>query len=94
MMIDRIGSTDPILSGKKAVRNEPVQKKAQTDSVSLSAEAASKAELYQAIEIVSGASDVRADRIAELKEKINDPNYMNDTVLKGTADSIMAAFGL
>jgi len=53
-----------------------------------------KGELYQAIELASAAADVRSDRIAELKQRINDPSYLNDTVIKSTADRIMDAFGL
>lgn len=53
-----------------------------------------KSELYQAIELVSSASDVRTSRIAELKAKINDPSYINDTIIQATADRIMDVFGL
>jgi negative regulator of flagellin synthesis FlgM len=66
----------------------------KTDSISLSSEAVEKAELYRAKEIVAAAPDVRADRVAELKAKINDPSYLNDTIIQGTADKIMEAFGL
>ncbi|MFA6508565.1 MAG: flagellar biosynthesis anti-sigma factor FlgM [Treponemataceae bacterium] len=46
------------------------------------------------MELVSSADDVRADRIAELKQKINDPSYINDKLISDTADRIMTAFGL
>jgi negative regulator of flagellin synthesis FlgM len=94
MMIDRIGSIDPIQPGKKAGQNNKVATQTQTDSISLSAEAMEKGEIYKAMETVSSAADVRADRIAELKAKIDDPNYINDTVLRSTADKIMEAFGI
>jgi negative regulator of flagellin synthesis FlgM len=51
-------------------------------------------ELYQAVELVSSASDVRADRIEELKRKINDPSYITETLISATADKIMDVFGL
>jgi negative regulator of flagellin synthesis FlgM len=64
------------------------------DSISLSQEAVEKGELYRANELVASASDVRLDRIAELKQKINDPSYINETIINATADKIMDAFGL
>ncbi len=94
MTIDRIGSIDPLQNGKKPERSGAVRQNSEPDSVSLSTEAVEKGELYQAIELASAAADVRADRIAELKQRINDPSYINDTVIKSTADRIMDAFGL
>jgi negative regulator of flagellin synthesis FlgM len=94
MTVDRIGSIDPIQNSKKTGRSEAIHKKADADSVSLSHEAVEKGDLYQAIELVSSASDVRADKIAELKQKINDPAYINDTVINKTAEKIMDLFGL
>jgi negative regulator of flagellin synthesis FlgM len=29
-----------------------------------------------------------------MKSKLNDPSYINETILKGTADKIMEAWGL
>jgi negative regulator of flagellin synthesis FlgM len=94
MMIDRIGSIDPIQPGKKTNRSGQVSANSQADSIALSSEAKEKAELYQAIEVVSAASDVRAGLVAELKEKINDPDYLDDVIIKATADKILDAFGL
>jgi negative regulator of flagellin synthesis FlgM len=94
MTIDRIGVTEPIQPGKKPGRSEPVNQSAKSDSISVSKEAIEKAELYHAIELVSAAPDVRADRVAELQAKINDPSYINDRIINATADKIMEAFGL
>jgi negative regulator of flagellin synthesis FlgM len=35
------------------------------------------------------APDIREERIAELREKINDPSYINDRLLGETADRIL-----
>lgn len=94
MTVDRIGSIDPIQNSKKTGKPESVQKKGDADSVSLSHEAVEKGDLYQAIELVSSVSDVRADKIAELKKKIHDPAYINDTVITKTAEKIIDLFGL
>jgi negative regulator of flagellin synthesis FlgM len=94
MTIDRINPMEPLQPGKKTGRSGEVEKGKQSDSISLSSEAVEKAELYHAIEMVRNADDVRADRVAELKAKINDPSYLNDAILRATADRIMNAFGL
>jgi negative regulator of flagellin synthesis FlgM len=94
MMIDRINPLDPIQPGKKAGRSGQITPGSGADSIALSPEAREKAEIYQALEIASAASGLRADRIAELREKINDPDYINDAIIKATADKIMDVFGL
>jgi negative regulator of flagellin synthesis FlgM len=94
MTIDRIGSLDPIQPGKKTGRSGQVSQTPRADSISLSSEAVEKGDLYQAMETVSGTPDVRAERIAELKKKINDPSYITDALVQATADKIMDAFGL
>jgi negative regulator of flagellin synthesis FlgM len=94
MTIDRIGSIDPIQPGKKTGRSGQVSQNEKTDSISLSAEALEKGEQYQAKELIFAAADVRAERIAEMKSKINDPSYINETILKATADKILDAWGL
>ncbi|MFQ3546847.1 MAG: flagellar biosynthesis anti-sigma factor FlgM [Termitinemataceae bacterium] len=94
MTVDRIGSIDPIQNNKKVSRTEALRQKGETDSVSLSTEAVEKGDLYQAIEIVSSAPDVRADKIAALREKMNDPAYLNDKIINDTAEKIIDLFGL
>jgi negative regulator of flagellin synthesis FlgM len=93
MTIDRIGYLDPIQPGKKPGRNESINQNPKSDSISLSSEAIEKSEFYYAGELVSAAPDVRADLVAEMKAKIDDPSYINDR-LQATADKIIEAFGL
>ena len=94
MTIDRINQLEPLLPGKKTGRSGQVDRGREADSISLSSEAVEKADLYRAMELVSAADDVRAARVAELKAKINDPSYINDTLIQATADRILSAFGL
>jgi negative regulator of flagellin synthesis FlgM len=94
MMIDRIGFSEPIQPGKKPGRGEPLNQNPKSDSITLSSEAMEKSELYQVIKVVSGTSDIRPERIEELKQKINDPSYINERIINATADKIMDAFGL
>ena len=94
MTIDKVGPLEPIQPPKKPGMNNRVNENPSQDSIKLSSEALEKGDFYQAVELVSTAPDVRADRIEELKNKINDPSYINDAIIQGTADKIMEAFGL
>jgi negative regulator of flagellin synthesis FlgM len=95
MTIDRVGPIDPIQPGKKPGQTGRVTETAKSsDSITLSPEALEKGGEYRAVELVFAAADVRADRIAELKSKINDPSYINDTIIETTADKLMDVFGL
>jgi negative regulator of flagellin synthesis FlgM len=53
-----------------------------------------KAEIYQVVELIKSSPEIGEDRIAELREKINDPSYINERLVDATADKIMDAFGL
>jgi negative regulator of flagellin synthesis FlgM len=94
MIIDRIGPPEPIQPGKKPGRSESVNTDNRSDFIDVSSTALEKSDLYQAIGLVASAPDIRAERIAELKAKINDPAYINEQLLDATADKIMDAFGL
>jgi negative regulator of flagellin synthesis FlgM len=48
-----------------------------------------QAERYQVLELIKSAPDLDEARIAELRQKINDPSYMNEAVIKATADNIV-----
>ena len=94
MTIDRIGSIDPIQPGKKPGRANQVNESPRTDSISISSEAQEKAELLRTQALAAAVPEVRAERVAELREKINDPSYINDTVINATADKLIdALFG-
>ena len=88
MRIDGLTPIEPIQPEKKAGRASPVSDAPRTDSISISSEAAQKAELFRARELVAAAPDVRMDRVEELRAKINDPAYINDRVINATADRI------
>jgi negative regulator of flagellin synthesis FlgM len=91
MTIDRIGSIDPIQPGKKPGGVSQANKTARTDSISISKEAMEKSELYRVMDMVAATPDIRAERVAELKQKINDPSYLNDQVINATAERIIDA---
>jgi negative regulator of flagellin synthesis FlgM len=89
MTIDRIGSIDPIQPGKKFGRTSHVNEANKADSIDISSEAQEKAEIYRVQELAAAAPEIRTDKVAELKEKINDPSYINDRVINATAEKLM-----
>ncbi|HON88228.1 MAG TPA: flagellar biosynthesis anti-sigma factor FlgM [Spirochaetia bacterium] len=89
MIIDRLNSAEPIQPKKNNTITTHKVQKSEGDSVSLSADALEKAELYAALEIARSAPDERLALIEELKAKINDPAYINEEVLGKTADGIL-----
>jgi negative regulator of flagellin synthesis FlgM len=89
MTIEPLGPIDPIHKLNQAGKAERQQKSEGKDSVSFSDEARLKAEVYRVNEEVKASDDVRADRVAEVKAKLEDPNYIDDKVLDTVADRIM-----
>jgi len=92
MTVNRIGHLEPIPSGKKPGRSEHSGGTDRTDTISLSTEAKEKAERYQVLELIKSVPDVDDARIAELRQKIDDPAYLNDKVINATADKILSAW--
>jgi hypothetical protein len=93
-MIDRIGSVNPVLPSGNPNGINHLNHTAQSDSIKLSSEALERSELYQISELVNAMPDIRADVVAELKQQINDPAFINDAVIDVTVDALMAVFGL
>jgi negative regulator of flagellin synthesis FlgM len=94
MTVDRMGSVDPL---KNLGKTESTVKPGKTnlpDSIEVSSEAKSQAELLAAREAARAAPEIREDRVAELKAKLQDPNYLNAAILDSTAEGILKSFGL
>jgi negative regulator of flagellin synthesis FlgM len=94
MMVERIGQLNPIQPGNKLGKSDQLRGGDKTDSISLSPEAKEKAELYQVVELIKSVPTLDDAQIAALREKINDPAYLNEVTISATADRIMDAFGL
>jgi len=94
MMIERIGQLNPIQPGNRPGKSDPLRGGDRTDSISVSSEAMEKAELYQVVELIKSAPTLDDAQIAALREKINNPAYLNEVTISATADRIMDAFGL
>ncbi len=95
MIIDRLGGLDPLKNVQNAQKPQSRQTvSVQRDSINVSDEARELAEAYYVSEIAASTPDVRADRIAEVKEKLKDPDYINKAVLDTVAGRIMDVYGL
>jgi negative regulator of flagellin synthesis FlgM len=92
MTVNRIGHVDPIPPGKKPGRNEQVGGDNKADTINLSAEAVEQAERYQVLELIKSAPELDDTRIAELRQKIDDPAYLNEKVVNATAENILSAW--
>ncbi len=93
MTIERIGSPDPIQPSNKTTKSAPTRVRSDGDSVAVSSEAKEKGELLRVMDMVSSAQEIRSDRVEAVKAKLNDPNYINETVIRETADKIATLFG-
>ncbi|MFW5802265.1 MAG: flagellar biosynthesis anti-sigma factor FlgM [Spirochaeta sp.] len=94
MSIDRLGPVDPVAKFNKTQKTQRAENAQQSDSVNFSDESRMQAELYKISEEVRAQPDIRADRIAEVQRKLEDPSYIDNTVLNTVADRIMDVFGL
>lgn len=94
MNIDGIGPIDPISKLTKNHRTHKADKADPKDSINISADAKTMGEVYKIAEQVKAADDIRWDRVAEVKEKLKDPNYINDKVVDEVADSVMKLFDI
>lgn len=95
MMIEKLVGTTPINNVQNTKRTSNAAKSNfGEDSVSISKEALAKADEYYMNQVAAETPDVRADRVAEIKAKIQDPNYLNSAVIASAADKIMESFGL
>ena len=94
MNIEGIGPIDPISKLTKNHRTQKAEKTDPKDSINISADAKTMGEVYKIAEQVKAADDIRWDRVAEVKEKLKDPNYINDKVVDEVADSVMKLFDI
>ncbi|MBN1497657.1 MAG: flagellar biosynthesis anti-sigma factor FlgM [Spirochaetes bacterium] len=90
MVIDKIGNINNIIEPKKS---NPVSSSKETrkkDSVQISSEAKSAAEVAKLAQTVKSAPDIRIDRVQQIKELINNGTYdfNNPDILEKVADRI------
>lgn len=94
MMIDKLGSLDPIQKYGKAGKVNRTNEGVQKDSVEVSPEARAKSEIFMATEVAKAAPEVRLDRIEEVKLKLQNPDYVNEAILTAVAEGILRSLGI
>lgn len=95
MMINGVNSINPLNNVQNTRKTENAAKVSyDSDSISVSKEAVEMAEAYYLDKVAAETPNVRADRIAELKAKINDPSYLNDAIIQSAADKFLTSIGL
>lgn len=92
MMIEKLNGTNPVANIQRSSVKETSSYNSY-DSVTVSKEAERFAEVHFAMEAVKNSSDVRLEKIAEMKAKLNDPSYF-DSIVNSLADKIMEAYGI
>ncbi len=95
MMINKISSVNVInnlQNVKKANATSNVKETA--DEISISEEAKAMQEAYKLEQIAKETPDIREDLVERVRQKIQDPNYLNADTIAATADKILSAYGL
>ena len=92
MTIERVGLPDPISKFNKTGKTHKPTKKAEQDSISVSADAKQKAEIYSATETVKMSPQIRQDRVDEVKRKLEYPNYITEKLIEDLAGKLMEYF--
>lgn len=93
MMIEKLNGTNPVANIQRSLPKDGVSSYNAHDSVTVSKEAERFAEVHFAMEVVKNASDVRADKVEEMKAKLKDPSYF-DSIVNSLADKVMEAYGI
>jgi flagellar biosynthesis anti-sigma factor FlgM len=95
MMISGVNNINQVNNLQNVRKTDNSAKVSSTsDSVTISKEAKEMAEIYYMDKVAAETPDVRADRVAEVKEKIKDPSYLNDVIFNSAADKFLSAIGL
>ncbi len=95
MMIDKISGVNPLNNLQNTRRANNVSTvKTSSDEISISNEAKALSETYYLNQVAKETPDVRENLVEAIKQKIQDPNYLNEATIAATADQIISAYGL
>lgn len=94
MTIERLGPIDPVQKFNKPDKVARPAARDTGDSISVSDEARLKAEILKVSEEIRNVSDIRQDRVDEVRQKLEDPSYIDDSVINAVADELMNVFDL
>jgi flagellar biosynthesis anti-sigma factor FlgM len=90
MVINKIGNLNNIVEPKKTKPSPGAKETKKNDSIQISSEGKKAAEIAKDAQLINQTSDVRADKVNEIKEKIANGSYdFNDSkILEMVADRI------
>jgi negative regulator of flagellin synthesis FlgM len=95
MMIDKISGVNPLNNVQNTKRTSSAEDvKSAPDSISVSDEAKAMADAYYLNKVADETPNIRSELVEQIKQKIQDPNYLNEATIRATADRIMASYGL
>ena len=92
MMIEKLSGATPIANIQRSLIKDGTSFYSTQDSVTVSEEATRLAEINFATQAVKNASDIRLDKVEEMKAKLKDPSYF-DSIVNSLADRIMEDYG-
>ncbi len=90
--ITGIGKIKEILKTDKTKKSENINNIKRSDKVQISKEAQQSAEVQKYVEIVKNSSDVRADRVAQAKEKLLNGELMSKESLEKVSERLAEKF--
>lgn len=94
MMIDKISGVNSINNLQNTKRTSAPQNVSSAhDEITISDEAKKLADAYYLNQVANDTPDVRADLVEQIKQKIQDPNYLSKETISATADKILSAYG-
>jgi flagellar biosynthesis anti-sigma factor FlgM len=90
MVINKIGNVNNIVEPKKTKPSSGTKETKKNDSIQISSEGKKAAEIAKDAQLINQASNVRSDKVNEIKEKIANGSYdFNDSkIIEMVADRI------
>ena len=93
-MIDKISGVNPINNIQSSKRlSQTGSVKAGSDEINVSDEAKALSDAYYLNKVAEETPDVRADLVEQVKQKIKNPDYLNNAIASA-ADQFLRAYGL
>lgn len=93
MMIERLKGANPIANIQRSLIKDETSSYNTHDSITVSKEAEMFATIHFATQAVKNASDIRLDKVEQMKAKLKDPSYF-DSIVNSLADKIMEEYGI
>jgi negative regulator of flagellin synthesis FlgM len=95
MMIDKLGVINPLTTLPETKRTSVAKPTGNNvDTITVSPEAKARAEAFYLAQVAKETPDVRASLVEEVRQKIQNPAYLNAAIFSSVADKIANSYGL